>query len=317
MGFVGMTPDLAIAVCRAGGIGALGVGKMPPPAVRAMIEHIQGATVTPFNVNFLTVFTEPAHIDLCIEMAVPIVSFHWGHPERRVIDRLRAAGIKVWEQVGSIDAGKRAVDDGIDAIVAQGIEAGGHNFGTLPTFVLVPEMADKVKPPLLLAAGGIADGRGLAAALALGADGAWIGSRLVASTEAYAHPDYKKRLVEAAGADTIMTALFGPEEPSFNPMRVLRNRLTDSWSGREAEIATADRPIVGRTDLFGQVIDLPKFTNFIPIPTTTGDLEEMPLLAGEGVGMIDAVEPAAVIVKRMAEDAASILGGLAQGCANV
>jgi enoyl-[acyl-carrier protein] reductase II len=319
MAFVGMTPDLAIAVCRAGGIGALGVGKLPPPAVRAMVEHIRAATAAPFNVNFITIFVEPAHIDLCIEMQVPIVSFHWGHPERSVIDRLHAAGIKVWEQVGGIDAGKRAVDDGIDAIIAQGTEAGGHNYGTLPIFVLVPEMATTVAPPLLLAAGGIVDGRGLAAALALGADGVWVGSRLVASTEAFAHPTYKRRLVEAGGADTVLTSVFGPEDAAFNPMRVLRNGLTRTWAGREAEIpaAPSDRPVIGQTNLFGQVFDLPKFTNFVPMPTTEGDVDEMPMLAGEGIGMIDAIEPVAVILKRMAENAAGILGNLAQGCADV
>jgi enoyl-[acyl-carrier protein] reductase II len=116
-----------------------------------------------------------------------------------------------------------------------------------------------------------------------------------------------------------MTAIFGPEEPSFNPMRVLRNGLTDAWAGRVAEVPVemAERPVIGQTKLFGQAIDLPKFTNFIPIPATEGDLDEMPLLAGEGVGMIDAVEPAGVILKRMAEDAARILANLAQSCADV
>jgi enoyl-[acyl-carrier protein] reductase II len=171
----------------------------------------------------------------------------------------------------------------------------------------------------LLAAGGIVDGRGLAAALALGADGVWVGSRLVASTEAFAHPESKRRLVEAGGADTVLSSVFGPEDAAFNPMRVLRNALTRTWAGREAEIpaAPADRPVIGQTNLFGQVFDLPKFTNFVPVPTTEGNLDEMPMLAGEGIGMIDAIEPAAVILKRMAEEAAHILGKLAQGCARV
>jgi NAD(P)H-dependent flavin oxidoreductase YrpB (nitropropane dioxygenase family) len=316
MAFVGMTSDLAIAVCRAGGIGALGVGKLPPSAMAAMIGQIRAATEAPFNVNFITIFTEPAHIDMCIELHVPIVSFHWGHPDRRTIDRLRAAGIKVWEQVGGIEAGKRAVGDGIDAIIAQGTEAGGHNYGTLPGLALIPEMVDKVRPPMLMASGGIADGRGLAAALSLGADGVWIGSRLVASTEAYAHPDYKKRLVEAAGTDTTLSSAFGPEERSFNPMRVLRNAVTRRWEGHETDIpvALADRPIIGQTNILGQPFDLPEFTNFVPMPTTDGDLDRMPMLAGEGVGLIDAIEPVATILTRMAEDAARILGRLAQGC---
>jgi enoyl-[acyl-carrier protein] reductase II len=172
---------------------------------------------------------------------------------------------------------------------------------------------------LLLAAGGIVDGRGLAAALALGADGVWLGSRLVASTEAFAHPAYKRRLVEANGADTVLTSVFGPEDATFNPMRILRNGLTVAWTGREAEIPTAyaERPVIGRANLLGQVVDLPKFTNFVPMPTTEGELDEMPLLAGEGIGMIDAIEPVAVILKRMVEDAAQNLRHLAQGCGRV
>jgi enoyl-[acyl-carrier protein] reductase II len=313
MAFVGMTPDLAIAVCRAGGIGALGVGKLPPAAMGAMIGQIRAATEAPFNVNFITIFTEPAHIDLCIDLRVPIVSFHWGHPDARTIARLQAAGIKVWEQVGGIEAGKRAVGDGIDAIIAQGTEAGGHNYGTLPGLVLIPEMADRVRPPMLLAAGGIVDGRGLAAALALGADGAWIGSRLVASTEAYAHPDYKSRLVEASGADTVLSSAFGPEDAGFNPMRVLLNVVTESWTGHEAEMLT-ERPIIGHTNILGQPFALPEFTNFVPMPTTEGDLDRMPMLAGQGIGPIDAVEPVATILTRMAQEAGGILARLAQGC---
>jgi enoyl-[acyl-carrier protein] reductase II len=319
MAFVGMTPDLAIAVCRAGGIGALGVGKLPPAAMAAMIGQIRAATDAPFNVNFITIFTEPAHIDMCIALRVPIVSFHWGHPDRQTIDRLHAAGTKVWEQVGDIEAGKRAVGDGIDGIVAQGTEAGGHNYGTLPGLVLIPEMADKVRPPMLLAAGGIVDGRGLAAALSLGADGVWIGSRLVASTEAYAHPDYKRRLVEASGTDTVLSAAFGPEDANFNPMRVLRNAVTDRWSGRDDEIPVdiADRPIIGQTNILGQPFDLPAFTNFVPMPTTQGNLDQMPMLAGEGVGLIDKVEPVATILTRMAQDAGHILSKLAKSCGHV
>ena len=222
MAFAGMTPALAVAVTRAGGVGALGVGLTPPPALRELVRAVRADVVDrPFDVNLITIFTEPAHIEVCTEERVPVVSFHWGHPEQRVIDALHDAGCAVWEQVGSVDAARRAADGGVDVVVAQGSEAGGHNYGSLPTFALLPAVVDAVAPTMVLASGGVADARGVAAALALGADGVWVGTRLVASEEAYAHPDYKRRLTEAAGVETVRTGLFGPALPHFNPMRVL------------------------------------------------------------------------------------------------
>jgi NAD(P)H-dependent flavin oxidoreductase YrpB (nitropropane dioxygenase family) len=292
MAFVGMTPELAVAVSNAGALGSLGVGLMPPPAMVQVIAGIRAGTPAPFHVNFITALTEQAQIDAVCAAAVPAVSFHWGHPRRAWIDQLHAAGIRVFEQVGDVAAATRAAGDGVDVIVAQGSEAGGHNFGSLPTFALIPLVVDAVAPTLVLAAGGIADGRGLAAALMLGADGAWIGTRLVATDESAAHDGYKSRLVAAAATDTVKTSVFGPETPAFNPMRVLRNRAVD-----EAPTAGDQRPIIGRTVLGGTPIDLPRFSNLVPMrDVTTGDLEEMPLLAGQGVGLVDAVKSAGSVI---------------------
>lgn len=196
MAFIGSTPDLAIAVCEAGGLGSIGVGPLPPEAVRSLVREVKKATRHPFNVNFITLFITEDHIKACIEEKVPIVSFHFGHPPKTFIDLLHQAKIKVWEQVGSVENAKKAVDDGIDLVIAQGVEAGGHNFSTMPTFVLVPQIVEAVKPALVLAAGGIVIGKQVAAALCLGADGVWVGTRLVASNEAFAHPDYKARLIQ-------------------------------------------------------------------------------------------------------------------------
>ncbi|MEU4243295.1 nitronate monooxygenase [Actinoplanes sp. NPDC026619] len=292
MAFVGMTPDLAVAVGNAGALGSLGVGLMPPPAITEVITAIRAGTPAPFHVNFITVFTDQAQIDAVCEAAVPAVSFHWGHPSQAWIDQLHSVGIKVFEQVGAVDAAKRAAGDGIDVIVAQGSEAGGHNYATLPTFALIPLVVDAVSPALVLASGGIADGRGLAAALMLGADGAWIGTRLVATDESLAHDDYKARLVTAPATDTVRTSLFGPETPEFNPMRVLRTRVID-----EKPRFTAERPIIGHTVLGGRPMDVPRFSNLVPMrDVTTGDLEEMPLLAGQGVGLVDAVKSAGSVI---------------------
>jgi NAD(P)H-dependent flavin oxidoreductase YrpB (nitropropane dioxygenase family) len=195
--------------------------------------------------------------------------------------------------------------------VAQGLEAGGHNFATLPTFALVPLVVDAVAPALVLAAGGIADGRGLAAALMLGADGAWVGTRLVATEESAAHDAYKSRVVAADAVDTERTALFGPETPAFNPMRVLRNRVVRDWRDRVAEIPadTSGLPVIGHTELGGRLLEMHKFSNLVPMrDLTTGDLEEMALLAGQGVGLVGSVQPAATVIATMTEQARRMLG---------
>jgi NAD(P)H-dependent flavin oxidoreductase YrpB (nitropropane dioxygenase family) len=308
MAFVGMTPDLAVAVSNAGALGSLGVGLLPPPAIAQTIAAIRAGTPGPFHVNFITIFADDARIDAVCEAAPAAASFHWGHPPRAWIDRLHESGTKVFEQVGSVDDAKRAAGDGVDVIVAQGLEAGGHNYATLPTFALVPLVVDAVAPAaLVLAAGGIADGRGLAAALMLGADGAWVGTRLVATDESFARDDYKERLVTAAPTDTVRTSVFGPETPEFNPMRVLRNRAVDLPP-------SGDRPTIGRVTLGDQVMDLPRHTNMVPMRgLTTGDLEEMPLLAGQGVGLVDAVKGAASVIADMTAQATDCLARYGPG----
>lgn len=310
MAFVGMTPDLAVAVSNAGALGSLGVGLMPAPALAQTVAAIRAGTSRPFNVNFITALTVPAQIEAVGSAGVAVASFHWGHPPRAWIDQLHDAGVRVFEQVGSVVDAKRAVDDGVDLVVAQGREAGGHNYATLPTFALVPLVVDAVAPALVLASGGIADGRGLAAALMLGADGAWVGTRFVATAESAAHDGYKSRVVAADATETVRTSLFGPDTPQFNPMRVLRNRVVEEWEDRVAEIPTdtSHLPVVGHMDLGGEHLDLHKFSNLVPMrDLTTGDLEEMPLLAGQGVGLVDSIEPAASVIAAMTTQARTML----------
>ncbi|GAB3870751.1 NAD(P)H-dependent flavin oxidoreductase [Dactylosporangium cerinum] len=306
MAFVGMTPELPVAVSNAGALGSLGVGLMPAPALTQTIAAIQTQTDRPFNVNFITVFTEQAQIDAVCEAGVAVVSFHWGHPKRAWIDQLHAAGVRVFEQLSSVDAAKRAVDDGVDVVVAQGQEAGGHNAATLPVFALVPLVVDAVAPALVLASGGIADGRGVAAALMLGADGAWVGTRFVATGESDAHDGYKSRLVSFDATETVSTSMFGPETPDFNPMRVLRNRVVQEWL--DAPAPEEDK-VIGETVLGGETVTMHRYSNLVPMRgLTTGDLEEMPLLAGQGVGLVTSLLPAAEVIATMTSDAVAMLG---------
>lgn len=315
MAFAGMAPGFTVASANAGILGSFaGVGLMPPDILQQMLTDVREGTSKPFHVNFITIYTTDAHIQLCAEMKVAAVSFHWGAPKAKWVDLLHAAGIKVWEQVGSVEAAKKAVAGGVDCIVAQGSEAGGHNYGELPTFALVPAVRDAIGDTMLLASGGIADGRGLAAALALGADGAWVGTRLVATTEAHAHPHYKERLVAASGVDTVRTRIFGKHHPDFNPMRVLRNRVVSQWHDRCDDVPSDNsaEPIIGSMDLFGVKTELRKFSNMVPMPSAEGDFDELPLLAGQGVGLIDSVRPMREVVERMVADAVAILARLSK-----
>src|SRR5262249_30092917 len=163
------------------------------------IRKLRMLTSRPFGVNILLEgphlpLPEAAFVDVCIEERVPVLSFFWGDPSPYVA-KAHAAGIKVCDQVGSVSAAQRAKRAGVDLIIAQGVEAGGHIAGTISTMVLVPRVVDTVAPIPVVAAGGIADGRGLAAALVLGAEGILLGTRLIAATECNAHEIYKQKII--------------------------------------------------------------------------------------------------------------------------
>lgn len=301
------TPPLVAAVSNAGGLGVLGVGAAPPPGLREMIRGTRALTSKPFGVDLLNAtsamgpFATDAHIEVCAAEQVPLVVFFWNTPSSSWVQQLHATGAKVWMQVGSVPEAVEAAEAGVDGIVAQGSEAGGHNKSVAPLPELLPAVINAVRPLLVLAAGGIASAGAASAALNAGADGVWVGTRLVASHEAYAHDDYKQRIIDAPSVGaTARTTMFGPEWPG-QPIRVLRNRIVAEWAGREDEIAAAPPPpvTIGTIPLGGTPYPMPKFSAMVPTPDTTGDLEEMCMPAGEGVARIDTIEGAADIVDEM------------------
>ncbi len=237
-----------------------------------------------------------------------MVSFFWNDPPEAFIRRLQAAGVKVWMQVGSLQEAHEAVRCGVDAVVVQGTEAGGHNRSTGTILSLVPAVVDAIAPVPVIAAGGIADGRGVVAALALGAEAVWVGTRLVASQEAYAHDEYKRRIVEAEASETVRTTIFGPEWP-HQSMRVIRNRVVNEWITREHEVVYPPEPgeLIGQTILSGKSVPLPKFSSLPPTPDATGDFEEMALIAGESAGLVKEIKPAGEIVHGMMQEARQII----------
>jgi NAD(P)H-dependent flavin oxidoreductase YrpB (nitropropane dioxygenase family) len=270
MGFVAM-PELAAAVSNAGGLGLLGVAPAPPPAMQAMIQAIKQLTSRQFGVDLIiadTAFgpaTTAEHIEICGKGGIKVVVFFWDLPPVAWVDRLHATGAKVWMQVGSVERALEAVQIGADAIIAQGSEAGGHNHSRVALFSLVPAIVDAVAPVPVIAAGGIADGRTAAAALALGAEGVCVGTHLVASREAYAHEEYKRRIVMATAADSVRTSIFGPEWPD-QPMRVIRNRVVSEWTGREdrTPLAPDSRSLLDALCWVGRNIRCPSFRQFLP-----------------------------------------------------
>ena len=307
MGFVAY-PPLVTAVSNAGGIGVLGNAVEPPPSTAILIRMIREGTSNLFGVDLLhdtTAFgpaTTDEHIAVCVAERVPLVVFHFNVPPRRWVDDLLAAGARVWQQAASVDQACEAADVGVDAIVAQGRKASGHNRSRTPTLKLLKRVLHAVHPLMVLASGGIATGTDLATALAHGADGVWVGTRMIASTEAFAHEEYKRRLLRPHGHPaTAITTAFGPEYPNVNvPYRVLLTDLVRQVLGGEASIPAAQPsdPPIGETILFPFTLrvpyTMPPFSAIIPTPDTTGDFERMGFAAGEeSVTKLREIKPAA------------------------
>ena len=304
--------ELAAAVSNAGGLGIISFGGYPPQALKGRIRKLRTLTSRPFGVNILLEgphlpVPEAAFVDACIEERVPVLSFFWGDPTPYV-EKAHKAGIRVCDQVGSVAAAKRAQRAGVDFIIAQGLEAGGHISGTVSTMVLVPRVVDAVTPAPVVAAGGIADGRGLAAALALGAEGVMLGTRLIATTECNAHEVYKQKVTVASEEDTVRTTLFGNGWPNAYH-RTLRTSFVEQWLPEEKRGSEqrSDEPIIGETSLGGVRIPLARFGGIPPARDASGDVECMNFLAGQSVGLVQEIKPAAEIVREVVEQAARVL----------
>ncbi len=314
MGFIAHE-QLAAAVTNAGGLGVLGASPDPAASLIVMVERLRALTCGPFGVDLICADTAfgPAstdeHIDACVQLDVPLVVFHHDPPPARWVSTLRAAGIRVWMQASSPQIASAAIELGVDGIVAQGSEAGGHARGRIPLHSFLRTMRHKWPDMLVLGAGGISDGTLAAAALCVGADGVWVGTALVAAEEANAHPEYKRRLIDSPGR-TLRSTAFGPEWPD-QPYRLL---ATPAVLSAEASIRGADpqeHGPIGRTRLFphsaNMPYDMPIRSTLPPTPETSGDWDSMVYPAGEGVGAVRSTAPAADIIRQMMNQAYDIL----------
>ncbi|HEY8239012.1 MAG TPA: nitronate monooxygenase [Candidatus Limnocylindrales bacterium] len=302
-------PRLAAAVSNAGGLGLIAMTWTELDEMRQAIRSTQALTGQPFGINLIIDEPQEERLAVALENGVKIISFFWGDPAP-YIAAVHDAGAIAMLTVGSAAQARAAVDAGVDVIVAQGWEAGGHVLGEVSTLALIPAVIDEVGATPVIAAGGITDGRGLAAVLALGAGAAWMGTRFVASEEAPAHPDYVARLLDASETSTYHSMLFDGGWPNA-AHRTLRNSTIDAWEA-------AGRPPSGQRPGEGEVIavradgsEIPRYWSVAVRMGTTGDVEGLSLWAGQGVSLVHEVLPAAQIVHRTVSDAERILARLA------
>jgi NAD(P)H-dependent flavin oxidoreductase YrpB (nitropropane dioxygenase family) len=305
-------PALAGAVSNAGGLGMMAITWMTLDEIREAIAAARAITDRPFGVNVIIDRSDEPQderVEVALAAGAPVVSFFWGDPAP-FVDRVHAAGAKATFTAGSAEEAKRASDAGVDVIVAQGWEAGGHVWGQVSTLALVPAVVDAVGETPVLAAGGITDGRGLAAALALGAGGAWMGTRFVASDEAPAHPHWQERILRARETETFYGTLFDIGWPNA-PHRTLRNATIDAW-------LAAGSPPSGQRPGEGEVLarrpdgsEVVRYSSVSARATVDGSIDELSLWCGQGVALVHEVLPAAEIVRRTVAEARSTLASLA------
>ena len=303
-------PELASAVSGAGGLGTIAMTGRGADGTQAAIERTRALSNRPFAANFILDYDVEAEIAASLEAGVPLISLFWGDPTPYV-HRIHASGAKLMMSVGSVDEAKRAADAGADVIVAQGWEAGGHVRGHVANLPLIPRVVDEVAPLPVVAAGGIADGRGLAAVLALGAQAAWIGTRFLAAEEAVTHPHYQSRVLAAEASDTYYSTFYNVGWPDA-PHRVLRNSTIDAWE-------KAGRPPPGSRPGEGEIIvgageddQVVRYEAVAARKDYQGDVEAMPLWAGQGVGLVRRRQPAAEIVAEIVAEAEAVIAGLAR-----
>jgi NAD(P)H-dependent flavin oxidoreductase YrpB (nitropropane dioxygenase family) len=303
-------PALAAAVCEAGGLGTVGSDINPPDVLRDLIRQTKALTKRPFGVDLIGDFVTNEHISVLIEEQVALAIFFWTLPTVEHVERLKQSGVKVWMQIGRVVEAEQAAVLGAEALIVQGAEAGGHNRAEASTMTLFPRIRARFPALPLLAAGGIIDGRTMAAALVLGADAVWCGSRFLASQEAEAHDAYKARVLSADVGDTAILSIYGPEWPG-QAMRAIVNDGARMALGREPEaIDDASGQIIGSTILNGQKIPTPRYSAILPTRDFDGDIEQACLTAGQSAGNIDEILPAGEIVRRMTNGAKAALNRL-------
>ena len=281
--------ELVAAVSNAGGLGTIGALGRSTDDLRDEIRRVRALTSKPFAVNHVISQIDDGCVELTLAQRVPILSLSWGRAAE-LTERAHEAGLKVVHQINSPEEAGAVAAEGADVIIAQGSEGGGHVGPAMTTFAIVPQTVDVVKPVPVLAAGGIADGRGLAAALMLGAQGVMMGTRFLATVECHGRGHSKDVLLNSLGSQTVSSKFWDDVMGSVWPgsvVRTTRHQIVDEWAKRPDEWVSAAEQI--RPGLQAAY--------------TNGDV----ILAGQGIGLVHEILPAAEVVKRIAEEAATLL----------
>lgn len=288
--------DLTAAISNEGGFGMVAGISLNASRLRATIRAVKERTDRAFGVNVVFKDDVKPLVDVAIDEQVQALSFFWGYPTD-FIQRVHDRGAKVIHTVSSVEEAQRSVELGVDVLVAQGFEAGGHVPGKVGTMVLVPAIVEAVSPVPVVAAGGITGGRSIMAVLALGASGCWIGTRFLGAEEASIHPVYREHLLQADETSTVYSQLFNKGWEC--PHRTLNNSTLEAWeaAGRPEP---GHRP--GEWDVIAQRPDgssIERYTSATPHRDFSGEIEALPMWAGQGVHAVRRLEPAAEIFQQL------------------
>ncbi len=302
--------ELASAVSAAGGFGCLGMVRESPALIEREIDATRERTDRPFGVNLIPAATDRSlfleELAVCVDRKVGAVVYFWD-VDAVAVHQARSAGLKVIYQVGSVEAARAAVDAGADAIIAQGMEAGGHVHGSVSSLVLLPQIVQAVDVPVI-GSGGFATGASLVAALALGAQGIHCGTAFLATDESFAHDLHKRRVVEARSDGTVHTDAYAINWPPSSPVRVLEcletDRLNRRYFGHKADDILREK--IAEEE--GRPIYL--YSTDSPLRSMTGDLGRLAMFAGQAAGQVDRILPAAELVADIVRDARDCLESL-------
>src|SRR5262252_10227887 len=290
------SPELVAAVSNAGGFGAMGCHYLDADGVRKGVAAVRERTNKPFALNFLIFDVEESGFAAALAARPAAIAYAWPRPDQELkpyVARAHDVGAKVTFMAGGVPEAVRAAEAGADVIIAQGSEGGGH-VGWQASLPLIPMVVDAVAPIPVLAAGGFADGRGLAAALALGADGVLLGTRFLATIESPLHPNFKQAIVDSDGHDTQLSEIPDIASGQVWPgamTRSRRNRFVERWAGREWALRQSRAEAIAR----------------LRAARESGDIDEGPLSMGQDAGLIHDIPSAAQIVTRIAQQAEEIL----------
>lgn len=301
-------PELVAAVANAGGLGLIRAPSQPED-LKTVVARTRELTSKPFGVAIVLAFPYEEILRQIYAEKVAFLQVYFGDFPKERVDEAHAAGLKVLHQVGSVPEAVKAAEAGVDAVICQGFEAGGHIISRTELWTLLPSVVDAIRAYKIpvIAAGGIVDGRGYVAALSLGAQGVCMGTRFLATVEANAHPIYKQQILKAGTDGTEFPDIFGR---AFWPggQRALRTPFLETWKHKVgAEENETNQPVIGQSVVFGKTMDIARLSGFAPNATTQGDIESMAMYAGTGSALIKEILPAAQVVNGILEEAQAII----------